>query len=285
VIFDPAVFDKLDEDNIAWNIGLNYKTAGDSLLYARVSRGYKSGSFPTASVASFSGYTPVRQESVTAYEAGFKAPLLGRALELTAAAFYYDYKDKQLRGRKPDPVFGTLDGLVQIPKSRVQGIEASLLARPAEGLTISAGGTYISTKITEFTGFDAFGQTANFKGQKFPFAPKMTFIADVEYKTPLSSAAEGYFGISLTYNSKTSSALANTTTSFLNEDPRFDMRSYALVDLRAGFEVPGSKVRAGVYVRNVGNVYYWTNVQDNLASISRFAGMPRTYGLQVSWRY
>jgi outer membrane receptor protein involved in Fe transport len=285
VIFDPAVFDKLDEDNVAWNVGVNYKTAGDTLLYTRVSRGYKSGSFPTASVASYTGYTPVKQESVTAYEAGFKAPLFDRALELTAAAFYYDYKDKQLRGRKPDPVFGTLDGLVQIPKSRVQGVEMSLLARPVLGLTLSGGATYISTKIKDYTGFDAFGQTANFKGQKFPFAPKLTFIADAEYKFPFSSSAEGYFGVSLTYNSKTSSALANTDTAFLSQDDRFDMRSYALVDLRAGFEVPASKVRAGIYVRNVGNVYYWTNVQDNLASISRFAGMPRTYGVQVSWRY
>lgn len=285
VIFNPAAFDKLNEDNVAWNVGLNYKTAGDTLLYARVSRGYKSGSFPTASVASYTGYIPVKQESVTAYEAGIKAPLFGRKLELTAAAFYYDYKDKQLRGRKPDPVFGTLDGLVQIPKSRVQGVEASMLARPVDGLTLSVGATYISTKIKDYIGYDAFGQTANFANQKFPFAPKLTLIADGEYKFPVSGGADAYFGASLTYNSKTSSALANSNTQFLVRDPRFDMRSYGLVDLRAGVDVPGSKVRFGVYVRNVGNVYYWTNVQDNLASIARFAGMPRTYGMQVSWRY
>ena len=49
--------------------------------------------------------------------------------------------------------------------------------------------------------------------------------------------------------------------------------------------IPESKLRVGAYIRNVGNVYYWTNVQDTLASVSRFAGMPRTYGVQVSWRY
>jgi iron complex outermembrane recepter protein len=283
--YRPALFDKLDEDNLSWNVGLNYKTPGNTLFYGRVSRGYKSGSFPTASVASFSGYEPVTQESVTAYELGVKAPLMDRALEITAAAFYYNYKDKQLRGRKPDVVFGTLDGLVQIPKSRVQGAEISLLARPVDGLRLSVGATYIDTKIKEYIGFLPDASTSDFKGQRFPFAPKLTLIADGEYEFPLSDSMNGFFGASLTYNSKTSSSLANKTTATIDHDTRFDMRSYAIVDLRAGFEVPGSKTRVGAFIRNVGNVYYWTNVQDNLASITRFAGMPRTYGIQASWRY
>lgn len=283
--FNPAVFDQLNEDNISWNVGVNYQTPGDTLFYGRVSRGYKSGSFPTASVASGLGYTPVTQESVTAYEVGIKAPIADRKLELTAAAFYYDYKDKQLRGRLPDPVFGTLEGLVQIPKSRVQGVELSILARPVDGLRISVGGTYIDTKIKQFVGFQPDATTADFAGQRFPFAPKLTAIADAEYEFPVASSVNAFFGVSATHNGKTSSTLANSDTATIIRDARFDMRSYTLVDLRAGINVPDSNLRVGAFVRNVGNVYYWTNVQDNLASVTRFAGMPRTYGLQVTWRY
>lgn len=283
--FNPAVFDQLNEDNVSWNVGVNYQTPGDALFYGRVSRGYKSGSFPTASVASGLGYTPVTQESVTAYEVGIKAPIADRKLELTAAAFYYDYKDKQLRGRLPDPVFGTLEGLVQIPKSRVQGVELSILARPVDGLRISVGGTYIDTKIKQFVGFQPDATTADFAGQRFPFAPKLTAIADAEYEFPVASSVNAFFGVSATHNGKTSSTLANSDTATINRDARFDMRSYTLVDLRAGINVPDSNLRVGAFVRNVGNVYYWTNVQDNLASVTRFAGMPRTYGLQVTWRY
>ena len=283
VIFDPAVFDNLNENNLSWNVGANYKTDGGTLFYTRVARGYKSGSFPTASVASYTGYTPVKQEAVTAYEAGIKAPVAGRAIELTLAGFYYDYKDKQLRGRKPDPVFGTLDGLVQIPKSRIWGIEGSILARPVDGLRVSVGGTYIDTKINRFEGYDAFGTLRNFAGQKFPYAPKFTMVGDAEYQAPLAGSVEGFLGFSVTHNSKTTTALANTTTEFVDADPRFNVKAYTLVDMRAGLDFPDSNVRAGIYVRNLTNAYYWTNVQDNLASISRFAGMPRTYGVQVSW--
>ncbi|WP_066557557.1 TonB-dependent receptor [Croceicoccus bisphenolivorans] len=283
--FRPALFDELNEDNISWNVGLNYKTASNALLYARVSRGYKSGSFPTASVASFSGYTPVKQESVTAYELGFKAPFANGLVNISAAAFYYDYKNKQLRGRKPDPVFVTLDALVQIPKSSVTGVEAQIDLRPADGLTMSFGGTYIDTKIKEYTGFDALGVERNFTGQDFPYAPALTAIGDINYDFALGSNAEGYMGASVTYNSDTTSALSNTTTEFVDEDKRYAMKAYALLDLRAGVRLNDDKIRIGGYVRNVTNTFYWTNVQDNLASISRFTGMPRTYGVQLSWRY
>ncbi|MEO0032525.1 MAG: hypothetical protein RIS94_2283 [Pseudomonadota bacterium] len=294
ITFDPnfvpygpnALHQKLNEHNVSWNAGLNYKTDGGTLLYVRVSKGYKEGSFPTASVASYRGYAPVKQESVLAYEAGFKAPIANHALELTAAAFYYDYKDKQLRGRLPDPVFGTLDGLVQVPKSHLWGIEASVLARPVEGLTLSLGGTYIKTKVTDFHGYDALAQLQNFAGQHFPYAPEFTLTGDLEYKVPVSDTAKAYFGSSVTHNSSSTTALANTDTSLgVTADHRFDMRAYTLVDLRAGVEFNEGKVRVGGYVRNVGNTYYWTNTQDTLASIVRHAGMPRTYGIQVSYRY
>ena len=299
ITFDPgfvpygpnALQQDLNEHNISWNVGLNYKTDGGTLLYARVAKGFKAGSFPTASVATFRGYAPVKQESVLSYEAGFKAPIADRRVELTAAVFYYDYKDKQLRGRLPDPVFGTLDGLVQVPKSHLWGVEASLLARPIEGLTLSLGGTYIKTKITQFQGFDPSGNLKDFNGQTFPYAPEITFTGDLEYKVPVSDRAKAYFGVSVTHNSSSTTSLANTNTTFSNAalsvvaDRRFDMKAYTLADLRAGVEFNEGKLRVGGYVRNVGNTYYWTNTQDTLASIVRYAGMPRTYGVQLAWRY
>lgn len=283
--YRPALFDELDEDNLSWNVGLNYKTDSDALLYVRVARGYKSGSFPTASVASYSGYTPVKQESVTAYEAGFKAAFADGRVNISAAAFYYDYKNKQLRGRKPDPVFVTLDALVQIPKSKVAGVEAQIDVRPIDGLTISVGGTYIDTEIKEYTGFDPLGIERNFKGQEFPYAPALTAIGDINYEFAVGANANAYMGASITYNSETTTALSNTTTEFVDADARYKIKEYAIVDLRAGVKLNDDKLRIGAYVRNVTNTFYWTNVQDNLASISRFTGMPRTYGVQLSWRY
>ena len=48
--FQPALFvGRLNEDNVSWRGGLNYKPDRNLLLYANVSRGFKGGAFPVAS--------------------------------------------------------------------------------------------------------------------------------------------------------------------------------------------------------------------------------------------
>ena len=50
--FVPGLFNaSLDQNNVSWRAGINWKPDGRSLIYGNVSRGYKSGSFPTASSA------------------------------------------------------------------------------------------------------------------------------------------------------------------------------------------------------------------------------------------
>ncbi|MGD9662112.1 MAG: TonB-dependent receptor [Porticoccaceae bacterium] len=284
-IFDPALFDQLDEDNTSWNLGLNYALANDGLLYGRISKGYKSGSFPTASVSSYSGYIPVKQESVLAYELGVKSPFLDNTVNLSAAIFYYDYTDKQLRGRSPDAVFGTLDALVQIPESEVKGAEMELVAQPFDGFRMSIGATYIETEVTKFEGYNALGTLNNFSGQEFPFAPELTVIGDASYEFSLTDSLNAFVGVSFTHNSETSSQLDNTTTAFVTADERFDVDAYTLVDLRAGVVTADGKLKVMAYSYNVTDEFYWTNVQNNLASISRFTGQPRTYGIRISWHY
>lgn len=138
--YNPAlVTGKLDQDNVSWRTGLNWKPAGDTLLYANVSKGYKSGSYPTVSASSYAQYAPVSQESLLAYEVGVKAPLLEKRLQFNGAIFYYQYVDKQLRSKELDPVFGPLDDLVNVPKSHVKGAELDVKWTPLEGLIIDVG--------------------------------------------------------------------------------------------------------------------------------------------------
>src|SRR3546814_12414502 len=96
---------------------VNYKATPTLLLYANVSKGYKAGSFPGVSAGTFAQYAAVTQESLVAYEAGFKTTLFDRKVTLNGVVFYYDYKNKQLRAKIVDPSLTQLDGLVNIPKS------------------------------------------------------------------------------------------------------------------------------------------------------------------------
>src|SRR3546814_5515895 len=54
----------LNEDNLSWKVGVDFKPVAGSLFYANVTKGYKAGSFPTITAPTVSAYRPVVQESV-----------------------------------------------------------------------------------------------------------------------------------------------------------------------------------------------------------------------------
>jgi outer membrane receptor protein involved in Fe transport len=96
-------------------------------------------------------------ESLLAYEVRVKTPLFDRKVQLNAAGFYYDYSDKQILGRVPDPVLRSLQRLVNIPKSHIVGGEVEISARPIDGLMLSAAATYVKSRIDgSFVNYDNF---------------------------------------------------------------------------------------------------------------------------------
>lgn len=276
--FAPGlVTDRLDEDSVSWRAGLDWKPTDGLLLYANASKGYKVGSYPTLAATSQSQLTPAVQESLVAYEAGFKATLANRTIQINGAVFHYDYRDKQFLGKILDPVFGPLIRLVNVPKSKIDGAELELTWTPVRGLKIGAGGSYIKSRILDnYTGFDATGALRNFGGESFPNTPEWQLIGNVDYKWPISDNLDASIGSGVTYQSQTNSQLG--------ELPLLDTKSYALVDLRASVGAQDGSWKFSIWGRNVGNVYYWTAANANLDTTVRFAGMPATYGATLSLR-
>jgi iron complex outermembrane receptor protein len=101
---------------------------------------------------------------------GFKFTQLNR-LQINGAAFYYDYRDKQLRSKLDAPPFGILDVLQNIPKSTIKGLEGEVVAAPVEGLSVSLSATYLDATIDKFTGINGAGLAGNFAGTQVPFTP------------------------------------------------------------------------------------------------------------------
>ncbi|RRQ95510.1 TonB-dependent receptor, partial [Enterococcus faecalis] len=137
----------LNEDNVSWRLGANYKFDSGTLVYVSASQGYKAGVFGNAAATAQSQFQPAKQERLRAYEFGFKAPLLNRRAQFNAAAFYYDYANKQVRAKTSDPVFGLLENILNVPKSKVLGVEAELQLYPVDGLNISLSGSYLDSKV------------------------------------------------------------------------------------------------------------------------------------------
>lgn len=273
------VLNQLNQNNVSWRAGINYKPANDTLVYANVSKGYKAGSFPILSAISYQQLDPVTQESLLAYEGGFKAALFGKTLQLNAALFYYDYKNKQIRGKVFVPIFNNLETLVNVPKSHVLGFEVSANWRPAHGVTISPSITMVKSKIDgTFINYTSSGTLGNFSGEPFPYTPKWSGNTDAEYKWRLGDGdVTAFVGTNISYQTRTFGGFGQL--------PDYKIRGYVLVDLRAGVEAADGKWRASVFGHNVTNQYYWTTADHFTDAITRYAGMPVTYGVSLAYRF
>lgn len=269
--------DSLKEHNVSWRGGVKYKPTDDVMLYANVSRGYKSGVFPTVLASRSSEFAPVHQEKLTAYEAGLKFTAFDRKLDVSAAGFYYDYRGKQVRTRFLDPIFFQLEALTNIPKSDVVGGEVQLMARPVRGLTISAAASYTDAKIKKFTGIDQFGVTRDFSDTPVPFTPKWQATADTEYRFPVDAIHEAFVGGTVSYT--------GPSNAFIGADPIGNLVDRTLLDLRAGFGAQSGAWQFYVWGRNVTDEKYQTFRIRVTDTVIGYAGRPATYGGTIAVKF
>jgi len=271
---------KLKEDNFSWRAAANWKLNRDTLLYASVSHGYKSGAFGAVLSTTYKSLVPAVQEDVLAYELGGKFTLLDGRVQLNTAAFYNDYTNKQVRGRTLDPrlVNVAASALVNVPKSRIYGAELQLTVQPTDGLTFSVDGTYISTKITSsFVNYNFVGTLTEMKGEVLPFSPKLTGSANLDYEFPVSDGLMASVGATARHQSFSYGALGELTIS--------DIDAYQTLDLRAGIRDIDDRWKVSVFGRNVTNTYYWSAPTLIIVEGGRYAGAPTTYGVTLGFKF
>lgn len=269
--------DRLEQSNTPWNINVNLKPFDRSLIYARVSRGFKAGNYPSLSAGNNASFTPVVQEDLLAYELGFKSNAID-GLSVEGAIFRYDYGDKQQRGRSNTGFpFGLVATQVNIPKSRIDGAELSAALRPVKGLTLSGSAVYIDTKIKDYIGYSIEGPLVNMQGLPLNFSPKWSVNVDASYSTPITSSLTLFGGTGLAYRSKTSAQLAASSL--------YDIDAYTLVNAQLGVEDSEGRWRLWAFGNNITDKYYWTNVVKFADTVTRFTGMPATYGISFSYKF
>ncbi|MET4898517.1 TonB-dependent receptor [Sphingomonadaceae bacterium jetA1] len=273
----PGLFTStLTQDNVPWNVNVNFKPTVRSLLYGRISKGFKSGNYPTILTNNNGSFLPVRQESLLAYEVGAKVDVR-RFLSVEAALFYYDYSDKQQRGREDTgPLFGLVAKQVNVPKSRIQGAELSLSLRPVEGLILAAAGSYLDSKIQTYVGYNIDGGFGDQSGGPIPFVSKENVNLDVNYERPITDTLAIFMGGNMAYRSK--------SVAQINAAPVWDLNAYTTYDAQLGLSSDRDGWRVWIWGKNLGDELYWTNVIKASEVITRFTNMGRTYGLTAAFK-
>ncbi len=136
-------------DAVTGTAGLEYRPWDDTMVFAKYSRGYKTGGFNATDMAPL---PRTNEETVDAFELGWKQEMPEYGLTANFAAFLYDYKDVQVPlsidpdGEGPALAFG---GFVNMPKVQTTGFEVESVWNPIDDLTIRATYAWLKPEITE----------------------------------------------------------------------------------------------------------------------------------------
>lgn len=266
----------------SWNdvsprIGIKYQPSDDMLVYATVSKGFKSGGFNARPANVFFAQRPFDPETVWAYEAGFKSDLAGGRVRFNGAAFYYSYRDQQLQanGVAPGDV-NPAQFTDNIGRSRIWGLEGDVTVSVTDQFTVLSGFGYLNAQYKE-TGQDITGLSLDTELQK---APEWTANAAAQYVQPLDDYGELLARVDVAYTAENFPDARNT--------PSLRQRGHVLVNARIGWASPDERYSVALYARNLFDTKFIVNGFDVSAfegSVLAIPSQPREVGITAGIRF
>ena len=258
-------------DSTTGRLGLDYRTGAGNLLYASVSKGFKSGIFPSQNNVVQNVGKATAPEEVWSYEMGAKTQWLDDRLRANIAIFYMDYQDLQLF--RLDPQLR----LVTFTEDTVNtGAELEILAAPVDGLEVGLNVAYLSAEVNG---------GAN-DGAQLPRAPEYTFGGFGQYSWAVAGGSLSLradfkwtddYRTEIAYN--TGAPAADAANARITE-----IESFALLDARAAYLLEKWNLEFAVWGKNLTDETYPTHIIPFLGNGFSIFAPPRTYGITVSWK-
>jgi iron complex outermembrane recepter protein len=245
---------------------ISFKPTPNHNLYLSYSKGFKGGGFdprgqtsqaPSQSPEDIFEFMAFDPEKVDSYEAGWKASLFGRRLQLATAVFDAEYKDVQVPGSAGCIVGGisTFCGITtNAGKARFRGVEVETNLRVAQdfgtvGDRLNLAGTlgYLDAKYRQFitTIAGAPVDVADFR--KIQNTPKWTLSGSLDYDTPLGGGR---------LNANTTLSYRSKSQQFELRTPGLDQKGFALWDANLTWRSAGSRYEIGLHAKNLANKKY-----------------------------
>lgn len=190
-----------DEDHVTGHINFQWDMSDDTMVYLELGNGYKAGGFDEDNgmgreVETINGVeddlADFEDESVETLEIGAKINLADGRGRLNVAAFTSTYEDVQV---------STFDGnagfvVGNAAESEVTGVEADVLYRLTESLTLNGAFAYLDATYKSFPGAGCnyaqtlatpSGCTQDLSGQPLQFAPEYTANFGIAYEAEIAT--------------------------------------------------------------------------------------------------
>lgn len=285
-------------DAITWNMSLQYQATQDTMYYATLSKGYKSGGFsPLINVPSRFAFDP---EYVRNLEFGVKSDwaLAGMPVRTNAALFYDKYTQQQLQ------ISQVVNGLFanftdNVGKSTLYGGELELTLLPTDRIEINAFLAYIKAKYNQYESKANLGGgltgTVDFSdvpyGGSNPLA-KWQGGLSAAYKMPLDNGKGTVkFSGDLTWRGRSETnndaAIASHPGGARGSfTPQILEPGRALLNLRVDWNrFLGNPVDLGIYMTNVTDKVYIQGGSAVLGATTVHFAEPRMFGIELSYKF
>lgn len=284
----PAVGLKASDSQLSWKASASFKPSDEVTTYATVSTGFRPPVVNArAGLASTVDPTDIiipdgaTSDKLTNYEIGIKSTLLGGKLIANIAAFYIDWNNIQVQANR---VSDSVQFATNIGGAVSKGIEFELIARPAEGLRLSASGAYIDAKIDTLTPEEA-AISGAVDGVRLA-APKFSGSTSATYSFPVGDTEEAFMTGSVSYVGSYPGLFPNVPGQPGVVSPQYDVTDeYVFANFYAGVKFsPDFSVTA--YVENVFDNEAITYVHPEAFLDGRYARLqPRTFGVRTSFAF
>lgn len=229
---------------------LSYRWNPDLMTYVTYAEGFRSGFFASGGLTA--------PETTKNYEVGFKSSFNDRRVSLNGALFKIDYSNQQTSTFVATPPFRIV---TNTPKTEIKGVELELTYLPIDKLDLNASVGYLDAEVTG-------------ENRQPDMAPKWTINLGGQFTQPVSSSMNLFARADWRYQGK---------YQLFNRPVVYNIHSADLVDLRLG--VDAGKWGVTGYVQNMLDEQYATLAQQASNFYLRDYSDPRSYGIEVSYRF
>ncbi|NIJ35866.1 outer membrane receptor protein involved in Fe transport [Sphingopyxis panaciterrae] len=216
-------------------VNLSYEFTPDSMVYANVAKGFRSGGFNQTSAGGGIIDVPLTYDpdKIWTYELGTKHQLFGNKLILDASVYRSEWSDVQSNNFAPGGVVTIINNSGHVSG---WGVDLSATMRPVRDLTLTATYGWNNLKFDEASADKAVGDPVD-------AAVRNSWSASFDYRPQLSDSVTGIFRIDYQHAGKGQFTLRNQPVQVI-ERPKRD-----LVNLRVGVGV--GPVEVALFANNL----------------------------------
>ena len=198
---DLGIRSAQDDLRIMPRLSVSRDVNDSAMVYFTYAQGFEPGGYNMTNFAGEADLASYGIEEATSYEIGIKSELLDRRLLLNAAIFYIDYEARHVE-YQVQRYAQLIEGIFNLGDSEQYGIEAELLFRPTESLSLSASIGWINAEWVQGTTIDLITEVVDLSGKTVPNTNDLSWVLALDYEKPIAAfdGASLFAGIQVSRN-------------------------------------------------------------------------------------